>query len=88
LIIIKELKETGKLTDTVFSKLFEKGKDLGLRKCKEHLLQVLEKFDIIVKPYKIQDVTSYYMPCLIRPSSFDDICSNFGVHKPSLNIQI
>jgi hypothetical protein len=69
------------LTDTVFTKLFEKVKDLDSKKYKEHLLLVLEKFDIIVKPYKIQDMTSYYMPCLISPSSFEQICSNFGVHE-------
>jgi hypothetical protein len=78
---LKELEETGRLTDTVFTKLFEKVKDLDSKKCRKHLLLVLEKFDIIVKPYEIEDMTSYYMPCLIRPSSFEQICSNFGVHE-------
>jgi len=78
-----ELEETGRLTNKLISKLFEKVPKLKFMEYKEHLLHVLEKFDIIVKPNNIENMTSYYMPCMIKPSSFNVICDKFGVHTPS-----
>jgi hypothetical protein len=80
-----ELEETGRLTDKLISKLFEKVPNLKFMEYKDHLLHVLEKFDIIVKPnsFDYENRTFYYMPCKIKPSSFNVICDKFGVHSPS-----
>jgi hypothetical protein len=80
-----ELEETGRLTSKLISQLFEKVPNLKFMEYKDHLLLVLEKFDIIVKLNNINNEsrTSYYMPCKIKPSSFNVICDKFGVHTSS-----
>lgn len=64
---------TGVLSDNIIDMLFEKEPDLEFGKYKTHLLDVMEKFDIIVKPQvqttnngKCKTSNSYYMPCMIR----------------------
>ncbi|CAG2236428.1 unnamed protein product [Mytilus edulis] len=56
--------------------LFEKEPDLEFGKYKTHILNVMEKFDILVKPKFIDTnndssliPNSYYMPCMIKQQS-------------------
>ena len=75
-----DFEETGKLTDTLISDLFGKVPELKLMVYKEHLLPVLEKFDIIVK-LKNKDRTSYYMPCMMNSLQFDTICNKYDLES-------
>ncbi|CAC5396546.1 unnamed protein product [Mytilus coruscus] len=64
-----KLKHKGELSETLISELFEKDTDLNFGKYKPHILDVMEKFDIIVKPqFSESDNKSYYMPCMIETS--------------------
>lgn len=66
------LKHGAQLSDTLIDGLFQKVPDLNFRDHKGHILKVMEKFDIIVKPqFKNTNNTnhnSYYMPCMIESS--------------------
>ncbi|XP_071146866.1 uncharacterized protein [Mytilus edulis] len=72
----QHLKKTGQLSDDIIDRLFEKELDLEFGKYKNHILHVMEKFDILVKP-KFKDTkddsslipNSYYMPCMIKQQS-------------------
>ena len=75
------LLEKGELTDMLISEMFIKDeKNLKFVENKEHLLLVLEKFDIIVK-LKNEDKKSYFMPYVIKPSTFEDMCMLYGVES-------
>ncbi|VDH93861.1 Hypothetical predicted protein [Mytilus galloprovincialis] len=70
------LEKTGQLSDKIIDKLFEKEPDLEFGKYKTHILDVMEKFDILVKPKFIDTnndssliPNSYYMPCMIKQQS-------------------
>ncbi|XP_052097384.1 uncharacterized protein LOC127732394 isoform X2 [Mytilus californianus] len=72
----KNLKKTGQLSDNIIDRLFEKEPDLEFKKYKTHILNVMEKFDILVKPTFIDTnndssliPNSYYMPCMITQQS-------------------
>ncbi|CAG2233743.1 unnamed protein product [Mytilus edulis] len=63
------LEKTGQLSDNIIDRLFEKEPDLEFGKYKTHILNVMEKFDILVKPKFIDTnndssliPNSYYMP--------------------------
>ena len=73
-----DLKKKGKLTDKLISEIFENVAELEFLKYKKHLLPILEKFDIIVKP-KNEDLKSYYMPCMMKSLQFDEIYKNYNV---------
>ncbi|XP_052073940.1 uncharacterized protein LOC127711826 [Mytilus californianus] len=67
---IFKLKVRGELSETLLDELFEKDTDLKFGEYKPHILDVMEKFDIIVKPhFSNSDTKSYYMPCMIETSS-------------------
>ncbi|CAG2253893.1 unnamed protein product [Mytilus edulis] len=85
----KTLHSTGKLSENLIVKLFNKEEPtLEYLKYKDHLLKVMEKFDIIIKPtlnIKSEDKyqKSYYIPCMIsQKSNLDDIKKTFGVTEP------
>ncbi|CAG2215376.1 unnamed protein product [Mytilus edulis] len=84
-IEMSELEFTGKLSENLIVQLFEKEPTLEFDKHKDHLLKVMEKFDIIIKPTlnrKSGDECqkSYYVPCMIsHESKLDDIKNTFGV---------
>lgn len=61
-----KLTNTGELSDLLIDDLFKKVPTLGFEQYKKHILDVMEKFDIIVKP---KSIDSYYMPCMIETSS-------------------
>lgn len=60
----------GELSENLMDELFKKEPDLKFGTYKHHILNVMEKFDIIVKP-SISNTSnnSYYMPCMIKNSS-------------------
>ncbi|XP_063418365.1 probable serine/threonine-protein kinase pats1 [Mytilus trossulus] len=72
----QHLEKTGQLSDDIIDRLFEKEPELEFGKYKTHILNVMEKFDILVKP-KFKDTKdnsssipdSYYMPCMIKQQS-------------------
>lgn len=61
-----KLKHTGELTDNLIDELFKKDPNLRFIDYKDHILDVMEKFDIIVKPeFLTAKSSSYFMPCMI-----------------------
>ncbi|VDI17324.1 Hypothetical predicted protein, partial [Mytilus galloprovincialis] len=71
-----QLKISGELPDTLIDQLFQKEPELKFADHKTHLLNVMEKFDIVIKPQfkdtstdKCQKSDSYYLPCMIENSS-------------------
>lgn len=83
----KHLVDTGELADSLIDRLFAKEPTLQFEKFKTHLLNVMEKFDIIVKPRfagingdRSKISRSYYMPCMItKPNtSFNTIQKSFS----------
>ncbi|CAC5386289.1 unnamed protein product [Mytilus coruscus] len=88
------LEKTGQLSDRIIDRLFEKEPDLEFGKYKTHILNVMEKFDIIVKPQFIAAnndssliQNSYYMPCMItnQSTSLDIIQKSFKGEKISFS---
>ncbi|VDI32628.1 Hypothetical predicted protein [Mytilus galloprovincialis] len=75
----QHLKNTGQLSDDIIDRLFAKEPELEFGKYKTHILNVMEKFDIIVKPKDDSSLipNSYYMPCMIKQQSTSvDIIKN------------
>ncbi|CAG2223809.1 unnamed protein product [Mytilus edulis] len=76
-----QLESTGVLPDTLIKKLFKKVPGFDSAKHTQFALEIMEKFDIIVKPKEGND--EYYMPCMINASGFEIITKTFNV--PSKN---
>ncbi|CAG2247122.1 unnamed protein product [Mytilus edulis] len=75
-----EFEQSGKISETLIMKLFElKGGNQFVEQ-KEHLLKVMEKFDILVK---IGETGIYIVPSMTPPTSFDDVCKKLGVEESS-----
>ncbi|CAC5410852.1 unnamed protein product [Mytilus coruscus] len=68
-----ELEETGKLSDKLIEKLLEKVPDLSTPERKKFVLQIMEKFDIIVRPINYEARNDFYMPCMIKAEPFHNI---------------
>lgn len=82
----KILEDSGRLSERLIRKLFEKESNLEFVKYQSHILAVLEKFNIINRPSILDSnnkpvrLRSYYMPSMIADSSsFRQISKNFGV---------
>ncbi|CAG2215299.1 BIRC7_8 [Mytilus edulis] len=74
-----DLQNRGLLSDHLMNKLFSKVHKLLFGQCKTYILDVMEKFDIVIKPNSID---SYYMPCMItKVSSLEKIKKEFDVHQ-------
>lgn len=73
------LQTTGNLPDILIEKLFTKVQMQNEHK--PYALQIMEKFDIIVKPITMGQNDEYYMPCMIKASGFDEILDAFNVHN-------
>ncbi|CAC5414039.1 unnamed protein product [Mytilus coruscus] len=76
-----QLKSTGELSNVLINQLFQKEPELKYGDHQAHLLQVMEKFDIVVKP-RFRDTCqisdSYYLPCMIeKSSSYESIKNAF-----------
>ncbi|VDI58566.1 Hypothetical predicted protein, partial [Mytilus galloprovincialis] len=81
-----DLEESGRLSEKLIRKLFEKESNLEFVKYQSHILAVLEKFNIINRP-SILDINNkknllhaYYMPSMIVDSPpFQQIRKDFGI---------
>ncbi|XP_071149198.1 uncharacterized protein [Mytilus edulis] len=65
-----EYETTGKLTESLLSCIFANQTE-DITTCKEHILKIMEKFDIIVRPRMLVDDKEqvdphYYVPCMIK----------------------
>ncbi|XP_076088721.1 uncharacterized protein LOC143059113 [Mytilus galloprovincialis] len=72
----------GKLHEEVLEDIFKGGQMLNEHK--EHILNVMEKFDIIIRPIKSEEYSSdgkrcYYVPCMIKSVPECDIYKMFNV---------
>lgn len=75
------LKSTGALSNLLINQLFEKEPKLKFRDHQAHVLNVMEKFDIVIKP-RFRDTSqisdSFYLPCMIEKSaSYESIKNEF-----------
>ncbi|CAC5383849.1 unnamed protein product [Mytilus coruscus] len=81
----QKLKDTGQLTDSLISRLFRKEPKLKFEENKVHLIEVMKRFDIIVK---LKDSNELYMPCMIKSCSLSEVQRQFSdgsqsIHKTS-----
>ncbi|CAC5401607.1 unnamed protein product [Mytilus coruscus] len=79
----KEFYHKGKLHKEVLEDIFQKEENI-LYKHKEHILNVMEKFDIIIRPITSErnaatDTSCYYVPCIIKAEPECDIYKMFNV---------
>ncbi|CAC5370505.1 unnamed protein product [Mytilus coruscus] len=77
----KKLESTGILPDSLIKKLFKKVPGFDSVKHTQFALQVMEKFDIIVKPTTLKGNEEYYMPCMINASGFEILTKTFNVQS-------
>ncbi|XP_076083281.1 uncharacterized protein LOC143054236 isoform X2 [Mytilus galloprovincialis] len=80
-----ELYSRGKLYSEVINDIFKKGENI-FSKHKDHILNVMEKFDIIIRPNTSEtqrdagdDKPLYYLPCMIKSEPECDIYEMFNV---------
>lgn len=74
-----QLESTGLLPDSLIKKLFKKVPGFDSAKHTHFALQIMEKFNIIVKPTTLEGNEEYYMPCMINASGFEIITKTFNV---------
>ncbi|CAG2256586.1 unnamed protein product [Mytilus edulis] len=81
------LKESGKISRALMLKLFQKVPELQFRSFDNHILKVMEKFDIIIKPKiteNLDEEMSYYIPSMIvSNSTIKDVKASFGFNNPN-----
>lgn len=64
------LKYEGQLSDNLIDELFKKDYELKFGEYKHYILEVMEKFEIIVKPQFLEtNNRTYYIPCMVENSS-------------------
>ncbi|VDI68781.1 coiled-coil and C2 domain-containing protein 1 [Mytilus galloprovincialis] len=68
------LKDTGQISESLISLLFSKEPELKFEDNKEHLIEVMKRFDIIVN---LKDSTALYMPFMIKSCSFSEVQRQF-----------
>ncbi|XP_071141470.1 uncharacterized protein [Mytilus edulis] len=76
-----ELYSRGKLHSEVLEDIFQK-RDNMFSKHKDHILNVMERFDIIIRPNmseSAEEKPCYYVPCLIKKELHCDIYETFNV---------
>ncbi|CAG2237396.1 TTN [Mytilus edulis] len=74
-----ELKYRGILSVHLMNKLFSKVPDLRFGDYEPHILDVMEKFDIIVER---ESTKSYYLPCMIdRSNTVEEIMKGFHLEN-------
>ncbi|CAG2225393.1 unnamed protein product [Mytilus edulis] len=66
----QKLRETGELTSELICLLFRKEPTLKFLENEKHLLEVMKRFDIIVK---LLDSNALYMPCMMDSCSFNKV---------------
>ncbi|VDI65598.1 Hypothetical predicted protein [Mytilus galloprovincialis] len=78
---------TGKLTENLLHCIFENQSE-GIIKCKKHILKIMEKFDIIVRPRMLIDGEEkiddhYYVPCMIKSVASKNIQNQLNPQQKS-----
>ncbi|XP_071177528.1 uncharacterized protein [Mytilus edulis] len=82
------LKKTGKMDPKLLEEIFKK-QSADMRIHKEHILEVIEKFDIIIYPLlltesgNVQREHSFYVPCMLQTLKIKDIDVLFNVPNAS-----
>ncbi|CAC5411131.1 unnamed protein product [Mytilus coruscus] len=79
----QKLRETGELTDQLISRLFMKEPKLKFLENEQHLIEVMKRFDIIVKLWKSPTL---YMPCMMESCSFKRVRKRFMKKSQSVNM--
>ncbi|CAG2253294.1 unnamed protein product [Mytilus edulis] len=83
----EEFYHRGKLHKEVLEDIFENEKNI-LNKHKDYILNVMEKFDIVICPNKSEgsgEKPCYYVPCLIKAEPVQDIYKMFKVPEDARN---
>ncbi|XP_052073785.1 uncharacterized protein LOC127711717 isoform X1 [Mytilus californianus] len=82
-----DIDESGKISRELMLKLFQKIPELKIETFDDHILKVMEKFDIIIKPRineNLDEEISYYIPSMvISDSTIADIKTSFGLNNPN-----
>ncbi|XP_052081793.1 uncharacterized protein LOC127719609 [Mytilus californianus] len=81
---LNQIADTGEIMIDYIEQMFTKVPKLNFFKHKDHLLKVMEEFDIIVRPKTRRPLSfqqGYYIPCLIKYGTFATVSDNFGVNK-------
>ncbi|XP_071142193.1 uncharacterized protein [Mytilus edulis] len=76
-----EFYNTGKLNNEVLEDIFKKETTI-LYDHKDYILNVMEKFDIIIRPNQLEGADEnpfYYVPCMIKAEPYCDIYKMFNV---------
>ncbi|XP_052096689.1 uncharacterized protein LOC127731864 isoform X1 [Mytilus californianus] len=86
-----ELYSRGKLHSEVLDDIFRKSENI-FAKHKDHILNVMEKFDIIIRPNISEtqrdagdDKPLYYVPCMIKSEPECDVYEMFNVTENTCN---
>ncbi|XP_076085365.1 uncharacterized protein LOC143056168 [Mytilus galloprovincialis] len=78
----QELRQDGRLSEKLLNEIFLHQEDY-IKKYRAHLLKIMEKFNIIVRPrtmsdaYEINEESDYYVPCMIKKTSLSNIKEKF-----------
>ncbi|CAG2198883.1 unnamed protein product [Mytilus edulis] len=78
----EELRQDGRLSEKLLNEIFLHQEDY-IKKYRAHLLKIMEKFNIIVRPrtmsdaYEINEESDYYVPCMIKKTSLSNIKEKF-----------
>lgn len=89
--IVKEwehFRKSGKLSEKLLEHLFL-NQSTEIRENKDHILKVMEKFDIIVRPkvmvqsQKVVQEQNYYVPCMMRTKDLRNITSSLKCKSKS-----
>ncbi|XP_052082642.1 uncharacterized protein LOC127720206 isoform X2 [Mytilus californianus] len=72
------LKTKGEISDLLINTLFKLKGGVSFLKQKKHLLEVMEKFDILLE---IKGKHAYLMPSMFPSSSFETVCKSIGIVK-------
>lgn len=68
---------TGCISESLIKALFEAKCGRKFSEQSEHLIKVMEKFDILVKI----ETPAYIMPCMMPNTTFKEVCQIIGVEK-------
>ncbi|XP_063417029.1 probable serine/threonine-protein kinase roco6 [Mytilus trossulus] len=77
------LRETGELTSVIIRLLFRKEPKLKFLENEKHLVEVMKRFDIIVK---LLDSNALYMPCMMDSCSFNKVKKKLMNKNQTVNI--
>lgn len=64
--------ETGMLKTVLLNAIFTK-QPKNIRNYKDHVIKVMEKFDIIIRPKTTKEEHPYFVPCMIKTSALSNI---------------